>query len=262
MSTSPRPKSRRAKVAAPVPFTDRERILMTIVTELAFTQCLCPFAAGKWSSEPYEDRSLGRTHVHFAPWRKPVAGDLVIGKTGGVDRWKVAFYVHPLGGGLGGAMLREIGTSRLCEMSNESFEVIVGLTPDQLLEGDRYQVSLRVRAAFARLKDSAHGYTHRFGGVDFPALNPDGTDPMTATVWVREVWGGTLRLGGRKTSLPYQIPLSWTPKMSVKAIVAAMLEGGYGTRQFELDPNSGDPIVEGVAATTSVVVVSNPPLSS
>lgn len=231
-------KRRRRAVKQPTPLTDRERILTTLVSALATTSLLRPQAFGQWSSEPFKDQY--GDYVHFAPWRKPVAGDLVRAKTGGTSRWSLSFYVEPLGDGLGGALVREIGSERTCRYSNEEFEPVVGLSPTQLLEGDRYQVYLKVIKAFNKL----HHFIHRFGGVSFPQ-----DQPGTVTVWVREYHGGILRLGGSRQSQPYSIAFPWTPTMTIKAIRQALLDGGFGTKTF-IDPPA--PEVAAVVAPSTL----------
>lgn len=200
--------------------TDRERILTTIIRELAMAQSLKPHAAGQWSSEPYWDKSTKRYHVHFAPWKQDNLnrGDLVLARTGrSVHEWTIGFYVEALPAEQGGAVIREIGSERLCDYYNEAFEPIIGLTKTQLLEGERYRFYEKVLEAFARGRE----YTYRFGGVDFNEDN-------TAVIWVREVFGGL-----DHDSVPFAVTIPWTRKTSVKAILAEMRKQGYGTRVFE-----------------------------
>lgn len=204
--------------------TDRERILTEVIRGLASTQCLRPRAAGQWSSEPYKrDYGDNSYHVHFAPWleKELKKGDLVIGKTGGIHEYTIGFYVAPLSSDLGGAVIREIGSERLCDYTNEMFEPIVGLTPIQLLEGERYQVYQKVLKAFRKGSE----WSYRFSSVDFH-------DDSTLTIWVREAFGG--RLGHKNVnSLPFAVKIPWSKKTNVKAILTAMREQGYGTRKFE-----------------------------
>lgn len=197
--------------------TDRERILMHIVQGLSFTQTLGP--RDRWGSQNYRKDADGKDeHVHFAKWDDPKPGDLVFAESGSISEWKIGFYVEPIAGSFGGAVIREIGTNRLCNYSNEKFTPIRGLSKYQLFEGDRYQFYVRVLTAFARGDE----YAYRFGGLDF--------DGATATIWVREVFGGF-----GKTSVPFSITMPWTGRTAVKRILAAMRDGGYGTKSFTPD---------------------------
>lgn len=206
------------------PLTDRERILMLVIRGLETAAILCR------RGDTYDEESWKRgpdwdgPYVHFVGYRKAVKGDLVMGKTGmrhGPHPYSIGFYVEPLiggYGGYGGAVIREIGSPRLCNYSNEDFTPIVGLTKTELLEGTHYQVYLKVLRAFGKGGE----YNYRFGGVDI-------TDEEL-TIWVREAFGGISR-----PSKPFAVKLKWTKRTTVKAILAAMREQGYGTRQFDLD---------------------------
>jgi hypothetical protein len=190
--------------------TDRERILMAIIAGLKVTASLGPHNGMIWSSEPY------RNCVHFAPWDKPKAGDLVIGDTGGLCRWKIGFYVEPLGGDFGGAVIREIGSDTLCNYSNENFTPIRNMNPSDLYEGDEYLFYHAVLRAFGKGDE----YLYRFGGIDF--------EGETAKVWIREAFGGL-----RHDSVPFVVEMPWKPVPGHQKILSALRAGGYGTRAFE-----------------------------
>lgn len=191
--------------------TDRERILTYVITGLQSSMLMRPRAsqhdAASW------DDGMGGVHVHFARYRKPEKGDLVLGWTGRVDEWKIAFYEENSGNG--NHVVRDINTGRLCNYGNEEFIPIVGLTPTQLLTGDRRQFYYKVLEAFARGDE----YLWLFGGLEF-----DGDE---AVIRVRERWGG---MGG--PSVPFSVRIRWTKRTSIKAILAALKEGGYGWRSF------------------------------
>lgn len=200
--------------------TDRERILTEIVRQLATTQLLAK-GVPRFSEEAFRDRLPSGSeslYVHFAYWEKPKAGDLVLAMTGGIGEWTVAWYVEQLPPNVGGAVVREIGTGRLCNYRNEDFVPIVGLHKSQLLEGEQNEFVNKVHAAFARGDE----YTYRYGGVDFEGGG--------ARIWIREVFGGGLSGGGSK---PFSFVMPFTKKTSVKAILKAMRDNGYGTRKFE-----------------------------
>ena len=197
--------------------SDRERILMAIIDRLSATFTLAPACRNRgWSSDGFKD-SYGSEYVHFAPWDKAKPGDLVLAKTGHVSEWKVGWYVEPLPGSYGGAVIREIGTNRLCNYGNEDFCPIRGLDSITLLEGDKRQFYAKVMTAFRKGDE----YVYRFGGLTF-----EGNE---AVIGVREVFGGALSGAG---SEPFYVRLVWSKKTSVKAILAAMRAGGYGTHKF------------------------------
>lgn len=201
--------------------TDKERILMALVSKLASTQLLA-FPGISWGRERFVKTYAGSTDVytHFAYWEKPKAGDLVLAKTGGVSPWKVGWYVEPIAGNFGGAVIREIGTGKLCNYGNEDFVPIVGMNKSTLLEGEDYQFYCKVLAAFQKGDE----YRYRFGGVDF--------ESDTAVIWIREVFGGVIK-NGEQGSKPFSISMKFNKRTSVKAILKAMRDGGYGTRKFE-----------------------------
>lgn len=199
---------------------DKERILMTIIDELNSASVLAPRDAKQRGWEigdaAYVDDS-GHEYVHFAPWigdEDIRPGELVWARTGSIGDFKIGFVVRRLG--CGRFLIREIGSNRTCDYSNERFIPIRGLSKIDLLEGDKYQFYLKVLKAFARGDD----LWHRYGGVEIE----DGK----AVIWVRE------RYGGLKTpTKPYPVTMTWTPKTSIKAILDALRDGGYGTRKFE-----------------------------
>lgn len=146
---------------------------------------------------------------------------MVLCKTSGLwvpHPWLIAWYVEHEPRGYGTATLREIGSERLCNMSNESFVAIVGMNPLDTLEGLQHQIYRKVLSAFSRGGE----YIYRFGGLDFP-------EARLARVWIREVFGGL-------DSVPFSVDIPFNGKTGVSTILAAMRAGGYGTRQFERRP--------------------------
>lgn len=196
------------------PLNDRERILMTIIDRLASTLILMPGSVHRWGPEAFTTPSLG-TLVHFANYQEPKPGDLVLAKTGHVSEWKIGWYVEKRYGSFGGAVIREIGSERLCNYDNESFVPIVGLDPIALLEGDKRQFYVKVLHAFRKGDE----YVYRFGGLSF--------EGPEAVIKIREVFGG---MGN--PSQPFEVRMVWSKRTSAKAILAAMRAGGYGTKSF------------------------------
>jgi hypothetical protein len=194
--------------------TDKERIFANIINQLSFTQMLCHGGDG-YRSETYRD-GRGREYVHFANSEKPVVGDLVLAKTGFVSEWKIGFYHQEL---CDGAVIREIGTGRLCNYTNESFVPIRGMSRIDLLEGEDYQFYRRVLLAFGKGRE----YNYRFSNIVFH-------EGGLVSVFVREAFGGFRR---DCESIPFEIKFEWNKKMTVKRILEVLREGGYGTKEFE-----------------------------
>jgi hypothetical protein len=197
---------------------DKERILMNIINRLYSTMVLAPNPKG-FSRKDFIDRWSSGEHlyVHIARYQDPKPGDLVLCKTMNVNDWKIGWYVQCVG--YSEAMIREIGTQRICHVSNEDFAPIVGMPYDEILEGDEYVFYRKVLKAFYR----GYEFNYRFGGVTF-----DGRD---ATIWVREAFGGLGDL--HHQSKPFPVPIHWNKKTTIKSILQTMRDHGYGTRKFE-----------------------------
>jgi len=197
--------------------TDKERILLTIIRQLSSTETLV--MDRPWNPKKYEG------HVHFAPWLasndneiKP--GMLVMCETGGIHDWTIGYTIEPLNDNFGGWLIREIGSQRTCRVSNERFTPIVGLRATDLLEGKEREFYHKVCRAFHKGDE----YIYRFGGVD---MLPN----RRARIWIREAFGGL-----NHNSIPFSFEMNWTPKTSIKAILKAMIDTGYGTREFDHKP--------------------------
>ena len=190
--------------------TDKERILMMLLARLTRPR-LCGRCGG------YE-KEQGLPYVSSG---EPKAGDLVICQGSwvrGVHDWVVG-YVDEVKG-YGHCMIREIGTDRLCDISNESFCTIHNIDGDHLLTGDQHLFQRKVLRAFARGDE----YSYRYGGVEFNGRG--------VTIWVREVFGGRLH-GSDTGSKPFHVAMRWRKNSSIKSILLAMRGAGYGTRDFE-----------------------------
>lgn len=187
--------------------TDRERILLHIINGLQTTLVL----AGHLNHERQFRSSDGHLYTHFAGYRDPDPGELVLCFTGNVDEWKVAWFVQWEAKEHGAALLREIGSDRLCRYGNEQFKPVVGLAPDQLLEGAKYEFLQKVHKAFRRGGE----YGYRYGGLEFTA------DGM-ARVWVRKVFG----------SARFPVEMAWSARTSIAAILRTLRDGGYGTHKW------------------------------
>ncbi len=217
---------------------DRERILVHIIRELLTTQIL----RMPWNTN-YRDATLSnREYVHFVSGDEAVKpGDLVICNTSGVHDFTIAWMVEKLA--YSEFLLREIGSERTCRMSNESVWIIRGLTEPWTWEGDKYQFYKKVWNAFWKAGDD----WYRFGGLAFNENND-------AVMTVREKFGGALSLSSGEESVPFTVTMPWSKRTSVKAITAALIAGGVGTRKFERRPKAEQPSREAGGGTGSARV--------
>lgn len=208
--------------------TDKERILMVLARNLASTLVCGPVLHRGADCEEDFCAPVGgmRPYVHFATYRKPVVGELVLCAR---DRTEHDFTISWLveGGQDGNALLREIGSNRLCQMYNNSYWPIVGMWPDDLLEGEQRSMRGKVIKAIRKSDD---GYIHLFSRIEFPAKR-------VARVWIRERFGGH-----GQPSQPYAIEFAFTGRMTIKAILTALVAGGYGTKSFRSEANPDQPL--------------------
>ena len=156
-------------------------------------------------------------HVAFGPAK---VGDLVICQTSGLHRWSVGYVVDI--NGMSGCTVREIDSSAMCNVSNESFYVVRGMEHDYaMLPEPRWRFYQKVIKAFKRLD----AYMHLFGGLTF---NDDGS----ATIKVRERYWGR---HAAKVCVPYEVRVPYSRRTTIKAIAAALLAAGFGTRKFDYE---------------------------
>ena len=201
---------------------DKERILMEVLNRLSLTQTLC--LRGDTETK-FKNPSDGYEYVHFGAYDdRPVKkGDLVLACTGNVSDWKVG-WVHEVVS-RDTCVIREIGSNRLCNYSNERFTRIVGMPEESIYEGDEYIFQQKVMRAFGKGDE----YFYRYGGVDF-------LENRTARIWIREVFGGMIHGG----SVPFSCDMKWDKRTSVKKILETMRENGYGTRKFDVVKKEGE----------------------
>lgn len=194
---------------------DKERILMCLVMRLRTGSLLGRNNKTGWTSDDFADGN-GGYYVHFAPWKEPEVGDLVVAESTREPNDFCIGFVHRY---VGHAhyIIREIGSDRLCNYSNEAFTPVVGMDKSDLLEGGEYIFVEKVKKAFARKRE----YRYRYGGVEFPGNG-------NAVIWVREVFGGAPR-----ESVPFSVKMKFNSKTTVKSILNNMIGCGYGTREFE-----------------------------
>lgn len=199
---------------------DRERILTTIIRNLYTTQLFC---SRGMSELDFVDKYNGQIYTHFGVNETlPIqVGDLVIGVTGGIADFSIGF-VHEIHN-TSHMVIREIGTNRLCNYSNESFKRITGLSETELLEGEQYLFYRKLLKAFGKADD----YWYRFGGTKFHPEN-------IVEVWIRQRYGGLT-----EPSMPFSFTMKWNKRMSIKKIIETMRENGYGTREFDKVKSKG-----------------------
>lgn len=201
-------------ISKPKRMTDKERILMTILRSMDFTQKLCLNGVHE---QQFVERDGG--YVHFGGYddRHIQIGDLVMGATSHYSHEFMFGWVHKIINEHE-IIMREIGSERLCHYGNEKFVRIVGVDPSLLLEGDKYEFDQKVQRAFAK----GDHYVYRYGGVTFH-------DDQEAEIFIREVFGGL-----KNPSKPFFFKMKWNKRTSVSKILKTMIENGYGTRKFEL----------------------------
>lgn len=200
--------------------TDKERILMGIICELRSGMPINAMfdlarkggpSYGAWFDVEDDD------HYEIQP------GTIVLARTSGVHPFTVGEFIEPLPRSYGGALVRELGGTRTCNISNDSFVPIKGVRAKYLLEGVQYKFREKVLKAFRRGDE----YVYYFGGVDFIG----GSSGREADIWIREKWGGT----GVFRTKPFACRMKFKAKTTIKAILEAMVEAGYGTREFDVD---------------------------
>lgn len=194
--------------------TDKERIFLEVIRGLEFTLASLTRCHYEYGVE------LEDGDVRFEPTmvngklniRK---GDLVMGKTGPLHDHTIG-WVHEIYDE-NHLSIREIGTNRLCDYSNEFFVVIRGLYPNRIFDGDEYVFYKKVWKALYKLDE----YIHRFYRLDI--------HDHDAIIWIREKWGSL----GKKRSVPYFIHIHWNNKTTIKYIMDEMVKQGFGTREFQ-----------------------------
>ena len=190
---------------------DRERILMTILRKLRFTQILCLHG---WNEEKFKDGE--DEYVHFGGYDdRPIKkGDLVIADTSRISDWTIGWVEDVYSDSH--MLIREIGTNRLCNYSNEGFHRIV-IDHSLIREGEKYKFQCKVLKAFKR----GSAYKYRYGGIEF-------LDDNTVRVFIREAFGGITY-----KSIPFSFDMQWSKRTTIKEILEEMIENGYGNREFE-----------------------------
>jgi hypothetical protein len=159
---------------------DKIRILTTIIRQMTSGFVMAGFPKpqhGAWIE------STGWKGEHLK------VGDLVVCNTSGLHDWTIGF-VHEIKNdpqwGLT-LVLREIGSNRLCNVGNESFFVIKGLSENELWEGQKYKFAKQISKVFCQYGDG----DRLFSRIEF-------IDDEFANVYIRAYFGGTQGSGAER----------------------------------------------------------------
>lgn len=188
---------------------DRERILIHIIRELDHAMLKAQLRSGI---------APGPNEARFDVSVNPKPGDIVLAQSAREpSEWVVAWYERALEDG---AIVREIGTGKLCRYRNESFHPLVGFRADDfngaLLEGAQFEYFTKVKRAMG-LGITFEEDRYRFNGCRF--------DGDHAIVSIREKFG--------RDTVPFDVRLKWHRRKSIKAIREELRAGGFGTRVFD-----------------------------
>jgi hypothetical protein len=199
--------------------TDKERILMVIVSELASS-----LQQSKWRGGNV-DPIGGVTYTDVEYSCKPNPGDLVVCNSSGrftphpyIVGWvqEVRDHAH--------CLIRELGSNRLCDISNESFTRINGIRQVDLLEGHHYKFYRKVCVLVSRNDN----WDYRLRQMTFKG---DGTCKASFT----PKFGGTAARD--QQVVPLWIELKYSKKLpSKKSIMDQLIEGGYGSHVYKYEP--------------------------
>lgn len=190
--------------------TDRERILSHIIRRLAVGQVLPSYGARFRRSDVLNP------------------GDIVSCATAAsYSAFSIAVVEYKTG--YSSALVRDIAGSDTCHITNEAFDVIDGLDKSDpvFLIGKQRVFYEKVISAFKKGRE----YNYRYGGIRFES---DGQ----AVVTVRCPFGGSMP---GKRAIPFEVPIKFNSKTSIKQILAELREGGYGTHEYAYVDDPGDP---------------------
>lgn len=202
--------------------TDKERILFAILRGAHLR--LSHFG-------PYDPKKgeagipIDPKKPHLAHYRDVQVGDLVFcTDVRGIFDWLIGWAVQPTNDGW---LLREIGTDRRCNCTNMDFVPIVGLHPEDILEGKAYRFMHWARQAVSACGDDNRRYDH---------VRYDGD---TGYVGIREKWEGRSRPGPDAIkSVPFEIPIPlWEKVQSIKQLTKVLVWHGVLTTPFETVPD-------------------------
>ncbi len=164
------------------------------------------------------------------------AGDIVRCVTNPCHAWGIAEFARN-GPVYGSFVLREIGSDRICNMSNESLSVLRFMCPSRLYTGAKYRLFGWVtRKAFSERYNEHADYYKRCGGCEF--------DGDTMIWWSRAHIFAMERKAPDGTKLhaqPIRFSMKWSDKTRLKDIIATMVEQGFADdfEYTESEPTEG-----------------------
>ena len=225
--------------------TDKERILLNIIEQMNFTMSLGRKdpVTGIWTDyrgdldAQFVSATYGKDHL-LTP------GALVFCSTSRPFPWKIARYVSTVKdkhGNISHYVLRELGSDRLCNMSNESLSVLVGVPEQFLYEGHQKKVfDWCHKAIFDDDSiEGADGAVCRCGGVEFVKI--DGKDEFVR-IWIRPHIFGVKRwvkdpdgngiTGHQEYQMPYPVEFPFRKNLRYKDIISALVKAGFPKREF------------------------------
>lgn len=224
--------------------SDRDRVLMNIAVDTSGTvhDEMRRLKKG-WTLRFIFDRPAGQfipTEMAKAIQMPLVPGDIVRCRTNPKHPWGISEYVEDIPDG---ALLRQIGSDRLLNMTNESFDVLRFMTPSRLYTGKKLQVyNWASGKAFSKRYNPDADYYKRCGGVEFSGELPGYQPPRNAPVgqvviWSRaHIWAQEKRQGDATTyAHPRSFVLTWSKSTRLRDIVAAMKAQGFA-EDFEYTP--------------------------
>lgn len=197
--------------------TDRERILTLVIREMYRTSICSRTGPARYTkgTGPVRCDQDVVDGVHFAPGGQTVPGDLVVASSSLTqNRWSIGFYVKRVGGI---NVIREIGSDKLCDYSNETFVPIRGLRNWDILDGDRREFYLKVLAASRKGGDP----DYRFRDIKF-------SEEFNKVDIMR-----TFRLRFEEKHQVLRAQMVWNKKTTIKAILEALVAAGYGKLKHE-----------------------------
>lgn len=210
--------------------TDKERILSIIIREFLSTYGYKLKVNEHINGKERFKNFWGGYDVHFATYKKPVIGDLIICNTSGHHPFEIGYVENIICDDE--IYIRKIGSEEIGRVYNDSFIPIEGLKETDLLEGIQYEFYCKILKAFNKMhnmknqKDTNY-YKYRFKNITF------GNDRKSrkAIISIRShSWNVPL---GKK-SIPFDIEIEFNNKTSIKKIIELLIEGGCGTREFEM----------------------------
>ena len=221
---------------------DRSEVLMNIITRLVFTLSL-----GHRNSKGVWVDGRGDPEAQFVGSYlvKPKPGDLVMCDTGSVGPWKFAYFVEDC---VDYYMLREIGSDKLCRISNESLSTLVGISQNMLLDGLRKKIYRWAthEAFWTRYNKKADHYHSRCGGVEFIEDN-------VIRIWIRaHIFSDEKKTedGTMLYAQPWYTDIPFDRKTRLKDLVEALLAAGFG-KKWEYLPKKPTEGTGGVTTFTN-----------